>query len=65
MSKRGYKMVEMVKNKSETGTTAVECKILVLPQTGLEKQNTSKPSITESKEVKSPQFVLTEFTPEI
>nr|CAI5847837.1 unnamed protein product [Callosobruchus analis] len=63
MSKRGYKMVEMVKNKSETGTTAVECKIL--PQTGLEKQNTSKPSITESKEVKSPQFVLTEFTPEI
>nr|CAI5848980.1 unnamed protein product [Callosobruchus analis] len=32
---------------------------------GLEKQNTSKPSITESKEVKSPQFVLTEFTPEI
>nr|CAI5849145.1 unnamed protein product [Callosobruchus analis] len=63
MSKRGYKMVEMVKNKSETGTTAVECKIL--PQRGLEKQNTSKPSITESKEVKSPQFVLTEFTPEI
>ncbi|VEN40009.1 unnamed protein product [Callosobruchus maculatus] len=63
MSKRGYKMVEMVKNKSETGTTAVECKIL--PQTGLEKQNTSKPSITESKQVKSPQFVLTEFTPEI
>nr|CAI5837347.1 unnamed protein product [Callosobruchus analis] len=43
MSKRGYKMVEMVKNKSETGTTAVECKIL--PQTGLEKQNTSKPRL--------------------